>query len=94
MKNTMKKLMIATLGLAVAGSVFGTPVVYDYKATVKHTYLKEANVKFPGVTNKVKLYLKKAKSSSLKGYLIQDVDRQTKKAASDIHPRIGATSLS
>ena len=87
MKNTMKKLMIATLGLAVAGSVFGTPVVYDYKATVKHTYLKEANVKFPGVTNKVKLYLKKAKSSSLKGYLIQDVDRQTKRAASDIQPK-------
>lgn len=87
MKNTMKKLMIATLGLAVAGSVFGTPVVYDYKATVKHTYLKEANVKFPGVTNKVKVYLKKAKSSSLKGYLIQDVDTQTKKAAGDVQPK-------
>jgi len=89
MKNTMKKLMIATLGLAVAGSVFGDPVVYDYKATVKHTYLKEATVTVstalvPGGTHtsKAKVYLKKAKSSSLKGYLIQDVDTQTTKAAS------------
>lgn len=94
MKNTMKKLMIATLGLAVAGSVFGTPVVYDYKATVKHTYLKEATVTVSTVlvpggthTSKAKIYLKKAKSSSLKGYLIQDVDRQTKKAAGDVQPK-------
>lgn len=96
MKNTMKKLMIATLGLAVAGSVFGATetVVYDYKATVKHTYLKEATVTVPNVTvpgasstTKVKVYLKKAKSSSLKGYLIQDVDKQTKKAAGDVQPK-------
>ena len=98
MKNTMKKLMIATLGLAVAGSVFGATetetVVYDYKATVKHTYLKEATVTVPNVTvpgasstTKVKVYLKKAKSSSLKGYLIQDVDTQTKKAAGDVQPK-------
>lgn len=87
MKNTMKKLMIATLGLAVAGSVFGTPVVYDYKATVKHTYLKEAKVKISGSPEKV--YLKKAKSSSLKGYLIQDVDvdGQTTKAKGDVQPK-------
>lgn len=84
MKNTMKKLMIATLGLAVAGSVFGTPVVYDYKATVKHTYLKEAKVKISGSPEK--LYLKKAKSSSLKGYLIQDVDKETVKARGDAQP--------
>ena len=45
MKNTMKKLMIATLGLAVAGSVFGTPEVFDYKASVKHMYLKEVKIK-------------------------------------------------
>ncbi len=81
----MKKLMIATLGLAVAGSVFGTPVVYDYKATVKHTYLKEAKVKISNSSET--LYLKKAKSSSLKGYLIQDVDTQTKKAAGDVQPK-------
>ena len=86
MKNTMKKLMIATLGLAVAGSVFGAPVVYDYKATVKHTYLKEAKVKVQGYSEK-KIYLKKAKSSSLKGYLIQDTDAQTKKATGDVQPK-------
>lgn len=85
MKNTMKKLMIATLGLAVAGSVFGAPVVYDYKATVKHTYLKEAKVKVQGYSEKI--YLKKAKSSSLKGYLIQDTDAQTKKATGDVQPK-------
>lgn len=77
--------MIATLGLAVVGSVFGEPVVYDYKATVKHTYLKEAKVKISG--DQAKIYLKKAKSSSLKGYLIQDVDKETKKAAGDIQPK-------
>lgn len=96
MKDTMKKLMIATLGLAVAGSVFGKTetVVYDYKATVKHTYLKEATVTVPNVTvsgasstTKVKVYLKKAKSSSLKGYLIQDVDTQTMKAKGDVQPK-------
>ena len=77
--------MIATLGLAVAGSVFGAPVVYDYKATVKHTYLKEAKVKVQGYSEKI--YLKKAKSSSLKGYLIQDTDAQTKKATGDVQPK-------
>lgn len=77
--------MIATLGLAVAGSVFGAPVVYDYKATVKHTYLKEAKVKVQGYSEKI--YLKKAKSSSLKGYLIQDTDAQTKKATEDVQPK-------
>lgn len=82
----MKKLMIATLGLAVAGSVFGATetVVYDYKATVKHTYLKEAKVKISGSSET--LYLKKAKSSSLKGYLIQDVDKETVKARGDVQP--------
>ena len=66
----MKKLMIATLGLAVAGSVFGTPEVFDYKASVKHMYLKEVKIKtanFSGI-----VYQKYAKSASLKGYLIMD----------------------
>ena len=66
----MKKLMIATLGLAVAGSVFGTPEVFDYKASVKHMYLKEVKVKFEGEDYVV--YQKYAKSASLKGYLIMD----------------------
>ena len=73
----MKKLMIATLGLAVAGSVFGAPQVFDYKASVKHMYLKEVKVKtadFNGI-----VYQKYAKSASLKGYLIMDADGVTSK---------------
>ena len=70
MKNTMKKLMIATLGLAVAGSVFGTPEVFDYKASVKHMYLKEVKVKVK--SGDFVVYQKYAKSASLKGYLIMD----------------------
>ena len=71
----MKKLMIATLGLAAAGSVFGAPQVFDYKASVKHMYLKEVKIKtadFNGI-----VYQKYAKSASLKGYLIMDVDGVT-----------------
>ena len=70
MKNTMKKLMIATLGLAVAGSVFGAPEVFDYKASVKHMYLKEVKVKVK--SGDYVVYQKYAKSASLKGYLIMD----------------------
>lgn len=73
----MKKLMIATLGLAVAGSVFGAPQVFDYKASVKHMYLKEVKIKtadFSGI-----VYQKYAKSASLKGYLIMDADGVTSK---------------
>ena len=66
----MKKLMIATLGLAVAGSVFGTPEVFDYKASVKHMYLKEVKVKVK--SGDFVVYQKYAKSASLKGYLIMD----------------------
>ena len=75
MKSTMKKLMIATLGFAVAGSVFGAPQVFDYKASVKHMYLKEVKIKtanFSGI-----VYQKYAKSASLKGYLIMDADGVT-----------------
>ena len=75
MKNTMKKLMIATLGLAVAGSVFGAPQVFDYKASVKHMYLKEVKIKTSGFSGIV--YQKYAKSASLKGYLIMDADGVT-----------------
>lgn len=71
----MKKLMIATLGLAVAGSVFGAPQVFDYKASVKHMYLKEVKIKTSGFSGIV--YQKYAKSASLKGYLIMDADGVT-----------------
>lgn len=75
----MKKLMIATLGLAAVGSVFGNPLVYDFKATVKHINLKEVNVnvKANGRTTKYKVYQKFMTSAALKGYLIQDEDGLT-----------------
>lgn len=75
----MKKLMIATLGLAAVGSVFGSPLVYDFKATVKHINLKEVNVnvKVSGQTSKYKVYQKYMTSAALKGYLIQDQDGLT-----------------
>ncbi len=70
----MKKLMIATVAAATVGGAFAAPLVYDYKATVKHTYLKEYAAK--------DLYLKTQKSSTLKGYLIQDNDAEIQKAGS------------
>lgn len=84
----MKKLMIATLGFAVAGSVFGAPQVFDYKASVKHMYLKEVKIKtanFSGI-----VYQKYAKSASLKGYLIMDADGVTSKT---INPDTNATAF-
>ena len=75
MKNTMKKLMIATLGLVVAGSVFADPQVFDYKASVKHMYLKEVNIRTQAFNGRV--YQKFAKSASLKGFLIMDADGVT-----------------
>ncbi len=64
----MKKLMIAAVAAATVGGAFAAPLVYDYKATVKHTYAKEYAAK--------DLYLKTQKSSTLKGYLIQDYDAE------------------
>ena len=68
----MKKLMIATVAAATVGGAFAAPLVYDYKATVKHTYAKEYAAK--------DLYLKTQKSSTLKGYLIQDYDAEIQRA--------------
>lgn len=78
----MKKLMIAAVAAATVGGAFAAPIVYDYKASVKHTYLKAGNVTVD--KNKVKLYLKTQKTSSLKGYLIQDADGETAKATADV----------
>ena len=75
----MKKLMIAAAAVAMVGGAFADPIVYDYKASVKHTYLKAKNInnlKIGGQTiyKGAQIYLKYTKSSSLQGYLIQDVD--------------------
>lgn len=70
----MKKLMFAAVGAVVAGGAFaagGFPLTYDYKASVKHMYLKE--VKVGGTL----VYQKYVKSASLKGYLIMDDEGAT-----------------
>ena len=70
----MKKLMLTAATVAIASGAFAAPLVYDYKASVKHIDLKEVSVRnglFP------KAYQKVQKSSSLKGYLIVDADGAT-----------------
>ena len=64
--------MLTAAAVAMAGGAFAVPTVYDYKASVKHAYLKEVSVTINGAT--IKLYAKTQKSASLRGYLIQDTD--------------------
>ena len=72
----MKKLLIAAAAVAVTGGAFAAPLVYDYKASVKHMYLKQKTIKaYDKVTYEV--YLKYQKSASLKGYLVMDHDGTT-----------------
>lgn len=81
----MKKLMLTAAAAAMAAGAFADmPAVYDYKATVKHMYLKEVNAtvqNFLGQKQTVKVYQKYQKSASLKGYLIHDVLGATSAAA-------------
>ena len=73
----MKKLMFAAAAVAVTGGAFAQPLVYDYKASVKHMYLKlNENVKaYNGL--KYSIYTKYQKSATLKGFLIMDQDGVT-----------------
>ena len=71
----MKKLMITAAAVAMTAGAFAAPLVYDYKASAKHMYAKEVNVRFAG--NTFKVYQKYVKSASLKGYLIVDADGAT-----------------
>jgi hypothetical protein len=76
----MKKLMIAALATTAVGGAFaagGFPLVYDYKASVKHVYLKEVKV---GATL---VYQKYQKSATLKGYLIMDDEGATSASYAD-----------
>ena len=85
----MKKLMFAAAACALAGVAQatwinqGVPAVYDYKASVKHMYLKSVKVadKYWDTAVKARVlaqggdlsvYQKYQKSASLKGYLIMD----------------------
>ena len=69
----MKKLILAAVAIASVG-VASAVETYSYKATVKHTYIKEqAFTRVLGVTvPRVTLYVKFNKTSTLEGYLIQD----------------------
>lgn len=69
----MKKLMIAAFAFAIAGAASAVET-YTYKASVKHTYIKEqAFTRILGATvPRVTLYVKYAKNTTIDGYLIQD----------------------
>jgi hypothetical protein len=64
----MKKLMIASLAACAVSGAFAAPLVYDYKASVKHMYEKVQKVKAG------EFYVKYVKSSKLQGYFVQDFD--------------------
>ena len=72
----MKKLLVTLALVSLSASGFAKPLVYDYKAVVKHPYLKEARVHNGDFKGK-RVYVKYVKSSSLKGFLIVDVDGVT-----------------
>lgn len=65
----MKKLMIASLAACAVSGAFAAPLVYDYKASVKHMYEKIQKV------GNFNYYVKYVKSSKLQGYFIQDKDQ-------------------
>ena len=69
--------MFAVVAFATISSVFAQPLVYDYRATVKHMYVKlNENVKaYNGL--KYSIYTKYQKNSTLKGFLIMDQDGVT-----------------
>ena len=73
----MKKLMLLSLLLSLSAGVFADPLVYDYKASIKHMYLKEVPDKADGQAKHI--YQKCQKSASLKGYLVVDMDGVTSK---------------
>lgn len=89
----MKKLMIAAVTAAVAGGAFAVPHVYDYKASVKHMYLKEQPVSYKdadGKTVKATVYQKVQKTTALKGYLVMDNDGAT---SPTINPAFGGDGV-
>jgi hypothetical protein len=67
----MKKLMLAAVAAAAAGGAFASPLVYDYKASVKHMYEKEHR------NGNATVYVKYVKTSKLQGYFVQDFDATT-----------------
>jgi len=87
----MKKLILAAGAVAMVSGAFaasGDPLVYNYKATVKHMYLKEVPITIKSsagrlgqyTTEDYVVYQKFQKQASLKGYLIMDDDGATSQA--------------
>ena len=73
----MKKLILLASSLSLSAGVFADPLVYDYKASIKHMYLKEVKVTIDRQPKQI--YQKYQKSASLKGYLVVDMDGVTSK---------------
>jgi len=87
----MKKLMIAAGAVAMVAGAFaapqGDPLVYDYKASATHMYLKEVKVSIKDssasasqAATEYTVYQKYQRTSNLKGYLIMDEDGATSQA--------------
>lgn len=84
----MKKLMITAATVALVAGAFADPLVYDYKASVTHMYVKLVNVRqqvnfnynagaTPVRSGTVQVYQKYKKTASLTGYLVCDTDGAT-----------------
>ena len=70
----MKKLMLTAAVAAVAAGAFADdPTVYSYSASVTHMYAKLVKVQNKVTKTQVDVYQKFKKTTTLNGYLIQDV---------------------
>lgn len=65
----MKKLMILAAAAALSG-VASAVEVYDYRSSVKHTYIRERSMTVAGARQTV--YVKYTKNATLNGFVIQD----------------------
>ena len=73
--------MFAALGAAVTTGAFAAPLVYDYKASVKHMYAKRITVRDVNDVAR-EVYQKYIQSAKLKGYLVLDSDGSTSRTIS------------
>lgn len=71
----MSKYLIFAMNLVVMGYVFARPQVFDYRASLKHMYVREVTVSTPNYTGRV--FQKYFKRAYLKGYFILDADGVT-----------------
>ena len=71
----MSKYLIFAMNLVIMGYVFARPQVFDYRASLKHMYVREVTVSTPNYTGRV--FQKYFKRAYLKGYFILDADGVT-----------------